>query len=139
MHDRLLGHQGQLTSEDMIRYARELSLNAEQFIRDLRAHAGEAKISRDIDSADLSGVSGTPTFFINGKRHHGAYDIVTLSAAVRASMRCWRRRARARVSCITISRPGRAGGSSRGVPVRAGAGWADTSRWKRGSRSCERT
>src|SRR5712691_4363953 len=85
MHDQLLGHQGELTSMDMIRYARELGLNTEQLTRDLRAHAGEAKISRDIDSADLSGVSGTPTFFINGKRHHGAYDIATLSAAVRAA------------------------------------------------------
>ncbi|MDX6442440.1 MAG: hypothetical protein QOE43_2169, partial [Gaiellaceae bacterium] len=35
--------------------------------------------------ADLSGVSGTPTFFINGRRHYGAYDIDTLSAAVRAA------------------------------------------------------
>ena len=38
-----------------------------------------------MDSADLSGVSGTPTFFVNGKRHHGAYDISTLSDAVRAA------------------------------------------------------
>jgi protein-disulfide isomerase len=38
-----------------------------------------------VDSADLSGVSGTPTFFINGRRHYGAYDIDTLSAEVRAA------------------------------------------------------
>jgi protein-disulfide isomerase len=30
-------------------------------------------------------VSGTPTFFINGQRHYGAYDIATLSAAVKAA------------------------------------------------------
>jgi protein-disulfide isomerase len=38
-----------------------------------------------VDSADLSGVSGTPTFFVNGRRHYGAYDIDALSAAVRAA------------------------------------------------------
>jgi protein-disulfide isomerase len=38
-----------------------------------------------VESADLSGVSGTPTFFVNGRRHHGAYDIASLSAAVRAA------------------------------------------------------
>ena len=38
-----------------------------------------------MDSADLSGVTGTPTFFINGKRHYGAYDIDTLSEAVRSA------------------------------------------------------
>ncbi len=85
MHDQLLGHQGALTAKDLIRYASELGLDIERFTRDLRNHAGAAKIAADVDSADLSGVSGTPTFFINGRRHHGAYDISTLSDAVRAA------------------------------------------------------
>ncbi len=38
-----------------------------------------------MELADLSGVSGTPTFFVNGRRHYGAYDIASLSAAVRAA------------------------------------------------------
>jgi protein-disulfide isomerase len=42
-------------------------------------------VAEDVDSADLSGVSGTPTFFINGRRHYGAYDMATLTAAVRAA------------------------------------------------------
>ncbi len=41
-------------------------------------------IAQDVESADLSGVSGTPTFFINGQRHYGAYDIDTLTAAINA-------------------------------------------------------
>ena len=85
MHDQLLDHQGALTAKDLIRYAGELGLDTDRFTRDLRNHAGQAKIAADVDSADLSGVSGTPTFFINGKRHHGAYDISTLSDAVRTA------------------------------------------------------
>jgi Na+/H+ antiporter NhaA len=85
MHDQLLDRQDALTAKDLIRYAAELGLDAERFTRDLRDHSGEAKIAADVDSADLSGVSGTPTFFINGRRHHGAYDIGTLSDAVRAA------------------------------------------------------
>ncbi len=42
-------------------------------------------MAEDVDSADLSGVSGTATFFINGIRHYGAYDIGTLTAAVKAA------------------------------------------------------
>ena len=38
-----------------------------------------------MDSADLSGVSGTPTFFINGRRHYGSYDIDALTAAVKTA------------------------------------------------------
>ena len=85
MHDQLLSHQGALTADDLIRYAGELGLDTGQFTADLRNHAGETKIAEDIDSADLSGVSGTPTFFINGKRHHGAYDLNALADAVQAA------------------------------------------------------
>ena len=85
MHDQLLDHQGALTAEDLIRYANELGLSTGRFASDLARHAGAARIAEDVDSADLSGVSGTPTFFINGKRHHGAYDVGELSDAVRAA------------------------------------------------------
>jgi Na+/H+ antiporter NhaA len=85
MHDLLLSHQDALRPEDLIGYAEQLGLDVERFTDDLRMHAGAARVAEDVDSADLSGVSGTPTFFINGRRHYGAYDIVTLSAAVRAA------------------------------------------------------
>jgi Na+/H+ antiporter NhaA len=85
MHDQLLEHQGALTADDLIGYAGELGLNADRFARDLDNDVGAARIDEDIDSADLSGVSGTPTFFINGKRHHGAYDLGELSDSVRAA------------------------------------------------------
>jgi protein-disulfide isomerase len=44
-----------------------------------------------VETADLSGVSGTPTFFVNGQRHYGAYDVETLTAAIKVA------RARARI------------------------------------------
>ena len=87
MHDRMIEHQDALRTPDLVRYAAELGLDIDRFREDLRRHAGAARIAADVDSADLSGVSGTPTFFINGRRHHGAYDIATLSAAVVAAGR----------------------------------------------------
>ena len=85
MHDLLLDHQDALRVSDLIGYAEELGLDVERFQEDLRRRTGAARIAEDVDSADLSGVSGTPTFFINGRRHYGAYDIGTLSAEVRAA------------------------------------------------------
>jgi len=85
MHDLLLGHQGALRHPDLVGYAASLGLDIPRFTDDLKQHAGAAHVAEDVDSADLSGVSGTPTFFINGIRHQGAYDIDTLSAAVRAA------------------------------------------------------
>jgi protein-disulfide isomerase len=83
MHDLLLDHQGELRARDMLRYAGDLGLDTAKFARDLRNQAGAGRVAEDVDSADLSGVSGTPTFFINGRRHYGAFDLDTLSDAVR--------------------------------------------------------
>jgi protein-disulfide isomerase len=85
MHDLLLDHQDALQPRDLMSYAGRLGLDTERFVEDLRSHAGAVRVAEDVDSADLSGVSGTPTFFINGRRHYGAYDIDALSAAVRAA------------------------------------------------------
>jgi Na+/H+ antiporter NhaA len=85
LHDLLLGHQDALRPSDLIAYAEQLGLDAERFSNDLREHTGAARVAEDVDSADLSGVSGTPTFFVNGRRHYGAYDIAALSTAVRAA------------------------------------------------------
>jgi Na+/H+ antiporter NhaA len=85
MHDLLLDHQDHLGAPELIGYARELGLDVARFSGRLARSAGAGRIAEDVDSADLSGVSGTPTFFINGRRHHGAYDIDGLSAAVRAA------------------------------------------------------
>jgi len=85
MHDVLMRHQGALTTRDLIGYASDLGLDIDRFAADLRGHVGAARVAEDVDSADMSAVSGTPTFFINGKRHYGAYDIGTLSEAVRAA------------------------------------------------------
>jgi Na+/H+ antiporter NhaA len=85
MHDLLLERQDALNFRDLVGYAAELGLDVERFEDDLRTRSGAARIAQDVDSADLSGVSGTPTFFINDLRHYGAYDIATLSAAVKAA------------------------------------------------------
>jgi Na+/H+ antiporter NhaA len=85
MHDLLLDRQDALQPRDLVRYAADLELDVDRFRDDLRKNSGASRIAEDVDSADLSGVSGTPTFFINGRRHHGAYDIATLTAAVKTA------------------------------------------------------
>ena len=85
MHDLLLDHQDALRPDDLVGYAEQLGLDLDRFTTALREHAGAGRVAEDVDGAELSGVSGTPTFFINGRRHYGAYDIATLSAAVHAA------------------------------------------------------
>ena len=83
MHDLLLSHQENLTGADLMGYAKQLGLDEGRFHEDLKRHEFSARVAQDIDSADLSGVSGTPTFFINGQRHYGAYDADSLTKAVK--------------------------------------------------------
>jgi protein-disulfide isomerase len=85
MHDALLDHQDGLTPAALTRYAADLGLDVDRFWDDVHGHRHAEHISEDVTSADASGVAGTPSFFINGRRHEGAYDLATLSNAVRAA------------------------------------------------------
>ncbi|MFC4019182.1 Na+/H+ antiporter NhaA [Micromonospora sp. GCM10011542] len=85
MHDLLLAHQDALNPSDLLGYAEQIGLDLDRFREHLVKLKGVDRVAEDVDSADLSGVTGTPTFFINGRRHHGAYDIDALSAAVKAA------------------------------------------------------
>ncbi|BCJ32152.1 Na+/H+ antiporter NhaA [Actinocatenispora sera] len=85
MHDLLFDHQDELRPPDLLRYAELLELDLEKFKADLRGRWVQSRVADDVESAQLSGVSGTPTFFINGRRHYGAYDIDSLSAAVKTA------------------------------------------------------
>jgi protein-disulfide isomerase len=91
MHDKLLASQEELTGRDLKRYADELGLDMERFVDELRRGEHSERVADDVASADASGVAGTPSFFINGLRHQGAYDLETLTHAVRGA------RARARL------------------------------------------
>jgi len=85
MYDTLLAHQGELKPRDLTRYAAEIGLDVGRFREELRRREYAPRVSEDVASADESGVSGTPTFFINGRRHYGVYDIDTLTEAVGAA------------------------------------------------------
>jgi protein-disulfide isomerase len=83
MHDLLIDHQTELRPPDLVNYAERLDLDVDRFRRDLQAKVGDERVAEDVDGAELSGVAGTPSFFINGRRHRGAYDLATLTDAVR--------------------------------------------------------
>jgi len=65
----------------------QIGLDVDRFWGEVRRREHGERIAEDVASADASGVSGTPTFFINGRRHYGAYDAGTLAEAVRAARR----------------------------------------------------
>ena len=69
------------------RHAAELGLDLDRFPEDLRRREHAPRVAEDVQSADASGVSGTPTFFVNGRRHQGVYDVDTLTREIKAAVR----------------------------------------------------
>lgn len=86
MHDLLITHQDELELPDLGRHAGDLGLDAERLWVDLRARTHAPRVAEGVDSADASRVTGTPSFFVNGRRHDGAYDLETLSRLVREAL-----------------------------------------------------
>ncbi len=82
MHDTLFENQDALEDEDLTDYAEELELDVKQFITDMLSFEIAQRVQEDFMSGVRSGVNGTPTFFINGKRHDGPFDYDFLLAAL---------------------------------------------------------
>ncbi len=75
MRTQLLEHQDQLEMSDLVGYAEQLGLDAEQFKSDMADRQLAAKVDADIESGTRSGVDSTPTFFLNGKMLDPGLDL----------------------------------------------------------------
>jgi protein-disulfide isomerase len=86
MHDRLFEHQRQLGDGDLVDHARALGLDAGRFAEDLAEHRLAERVREDFMSGVRSGVNGTPTFFVNGRRHDRAWDAEGLGKAIESEL-----------------------------------------------------
>jgi protein-disulfide isomerase len=82
MHELLFGHQQALEDAELWGYADQLGLDRHRLAADLDGRTVWQPVQADADSALESGTRGTPTLFINGRRHLGGYDQATLGAAL---------------------------------------------------------
>jgi protein-disulfide isomerase len=82
LHDLLFTHQDRLDDASLARWAAEAGCDAELVADHLRQRAFRARVREHYQSAIASGCPGTPTFFVNGRRHEGEWDLETLGAAI---------------------------------------------------------
>ena len=85
MYEWLFAHQGTLAPSQIQRSVASLGLDRERFHRDLSGHVYRSRVEADRQSGGESGVSGTPTFFINGVRYDGEGNLDDVMAALRHS------------------------------------------------------
>src|SRR5206468_6738457 len=89
MHEYLFEHQKALEEADLKRYAAKFGLDADRFDRDRGSPEVAHRIDRDVAGGERSGVMGTPTFYVNGVRHDGGYDVESLRSAITARKAVW--------------------------------------------------
>jgi protein-disulfide isomerase len=85
MHGMLFKHQNALDTPHLVTYARSLRLDETKFSHALSAHTFQPRVREDFMSGARSGVNGTPTFFINGARYDGSYDLDSMLEALEAA------------------------------------------------------
>jgi protein-disulfide isomerase len=85
MHDLLFEHQANLKDNVLLKLAVKLRLASDHLVHALKEGKYAARVQTDLDSGIASGVQGTPTFYINGQRYDGDYDLDSLIAAIEAT------------------------------------------------------
>ncbi|MEY2582018.1 MAG: hypothetical protein QOE09_1867 [Ilumatobacteraceae bacterium] len=82
MHDLLYQDQRHLATPNLVARAAFLGLDVDRFQAELLGDVYSDEVQEDFLSGVRSGVQGTPTFFINGVRHEGRWDVDSLLAAI---------------------------------------------------------
>lgn len=82
MHDLLFENQDRLTESLFPELAKKLKLQIDALQKALESEEYSTRVGNDFSGGVRSGVNGTPTFFINGRRHDGPFEYRDLVAAI---------------------------------------------------------
>jgi NhaA family Na+:H+ antiporter len=82
-HIKLMTRSNDLTEEDLQEVATDLGIDPRDLAESARA---KARVDADMQSANASGVSITPTFFINARRYDGPWDESSFTDALLGSL-----------------------------------------------------
>ncbi|HLQ48534.1 MAG TPA: DsbA family protein, partial [Candidatus Dormibacteraeota bacterium] len=67
---------------DLRRYAERLGLDLDRFDSDVASGAARDRVERDVETGIQSGVDGTPSLFVDGRRYQGPRDADSLAVAL---------------------------------------------------------
>jgi protein-disulfide isomerase len=85
-NEKLFNNQGALTINDLKAYASSLGLDTAKFNACLDSGKYKAEVDKDTADGKSYGVTGTPTFFINGKKFVGAQPYAKFQAEIDAAL-----------------------------------------------------
>jgi protein-disulfide isomerase len=85
MYDSLYESDGRLSDGRLIDIALAIGAPSASLPEAWTAHTFFSRVKEDFLSGLASGVTGTPSFFINGVRHDGAWDLASLTRALESA------------------------------------------------------
>jgi len=86
MHDRIFANQRDLRPETLEGYAKEIGLDLARYRKDVASNEVKQRIDADLAQAQKLGVTGTPSFFINGRNLSGAQPVESFKRMIDAAL-----------------------------------------------------
>jgi protein-disulfide isomerase len=87
MHDRLYAGFPDLSRKTVLRYAQEIGLDVNRFMADVDSRKFKARVHSEEQEGEVAGVGGTPTFFINGKKYNGVFDLASVAPLIKKELK----------------------------------------------------
>lgn len=87
MHDKMYAGFPDLRTNTVLRYAREIGLDLNRFTSEVGSHKYRARVQSEEQQGEVAGVGGTPTFFIDGKKYNGVFDLASVSPLIKKELR----------------------------------------------------
>jgi protein-disulfide isomerase len=87
MHDRLYGGFPDISRGTVMRYAKQIGLDINKFTNDLDSHKYKNQVRGEEQQGEAAGVGGTPTFYLNGQKYNGAFDLASITPVIKAQLK----------------------------------------------------
>jgi protein-disulfide isomerase len=87
MHDLLYAGFPDLARKTVMNYAKELGLDMNKFTADLDSRKFKARVRFEEQEGEAAGVGGTPTFFFNGKKYNGVFDVASVTPLIKKELK----------------------------------------------------
>jgi protein-disulfide isomerase len=86
MHDIIYEHQQYLNDASLLAYAEKIGLDLKRFKNDIKESTLTEKVEQDFESGARSGVNGTPSFYVNGKKYNGDWELDAFEEFLRGQL-----------------------------------------------------
>ena len=87
MHDKLYAGFPDLSRKTVMGYAKQIGLDLNRFTADVDGHKYAARVHSEEQEGEKAGVGGTPTFFLNGKKYNGTFDLASVTPVIRGELK----------------------------------------------------